>query len=141
MTSVGNPKQEYKDVSDNVRHCANMRFAQTTIFIAITGGLFFLLFGNQSGLKPAAQTFFKWAGILVTFLFWVMEERAIEHWAYYCKRAISLENILGYEQYKNRPARKWFTARNAARGLYCGTMLMWLATFIWPTCFWAKDHS
>ena len=32
-------KDEYKHLNDNMRHYSNMRFAQMTLFVAITAGL------------------------------------------------------------------------------------------------------
>jgi hypothetical protein len=119
---------EYQDVSENMRHYGNMRFAQMTLFAAITAGLTSAIINDK--------TPYQWLGVIVGFggavatsIFWVLEERAADYWHHYVRRAIELEKTLGYAQYSKRPVKNYVTATNAVRVFYAGTLLFW----IWST--------
>ena len=128
-------KEEYKDLSDNMRHYANMRFAQLTILIAITAGLLTLIFKSDPPLTEGTNLALKIVGIVIALLFFIMEERAADYWHHFRKRAVELEKILGYDQYSHRPTRRLFTATNASRTLHIVIMILWIVTLIWPLAF------
>ncbi len=48
-------RYEYLDASNNVRHHGNLRFAQLTLFSALTGGLMAVVFGRQPPLPVHSQ--------------------------------------------------------------------------------------
>lgn len=128
-------KDEYKDLSNNMRHYANMRFAQLTILIAITAGISTLIFNSDSILNENIKSLFKIVGIIVALLFLIMEERAADYWHHFRNRAVKLEKKLGYNQYSNRPTNFLFTATNASRGLHITIIVLWVVTLIWSSKF------
>lgn len=135
MANAGDPKEEYKDLSDNMRHYANMRFAQLTIFVALTGGLIIVLFSKDAPDSPLAKAILKVAGIFIAAMFWIMEERAADYWHHFRKRAVELEDLLGYRQYKDRPTRRLLTATDASRAIYAGAIVFWIIALIWRRMF------
>lgn len=130
MVNAGDPKEEYKDLSDNMRHYANMRFAQLTIFVALTGGLIMVVFSKDVPDSPLAKVVLKLTGIFIAVMFWIMEERAADYWHHFRKRAVELEDLLGYRQYKDRPTGKFLTATNASRAIYAGVIVFWITALI-----------
>ncbi len=125
-----NPLEEYKDLSANMRQYASMRFAQLTLFIAMTAGLFNLLFGSNSTISGLPRDIFKSVGILIAIAFWVMEERAADYWHHFRRRAVELESELGYRQYTTRPVRNFISATNAVRLLYGVVVIFWLISLL-----------
>ena len=67
-------RNEYLDTSNNMRHQGNLRFAQMTLFVAITAGLVSVLFTNQVNVPTWAKTSFKAFGFITAVAFIVMEE-------------------------------------------------------------------
>lgn len=131
----GDPKDEYKDVSANMRQYGNMRFAQLTLFIVLTAGLMTVLFTSDLPSTSLVGLVLKIGGLIVTVVFWIMEERATDHWHHFSRCAVELEKQLGYQQYSTRPARTVVSATNAVRALYFFVFLFWVATLIWHTRF------
>lgn len=123
---------EYKDLSDNMRHYGNMRFAQLTIFVAITGGLLAVISNEKSALLPIHKTILKVVGLCIAVTFWIMEERAADYWHHFRKRAEMLEESLGYEQYRGRPEKRLLTATNATRTIFVGIIVLWLIFSCFP---------
>ena len=132
---MGDPKDEYKDVGDNMRQYGNMRFAQLTLFIAVTAGLLSVLFRSDPPLLSLVRYILKIGGLIITFVFLIMEERSTSYWNHYKKRAVELEKQLGYKQYLTRPAGGFISATNAVRLLFLFMFLFWAITLIWHTRF------
>ena len=122
----GDPKEEYKDLSDNMRHYANMRFAQLTLYFALNAGLVTAVFTANPELSSGLRLVLKLIGTVSAIAFGVMEERAGDYWHHFQRRASELEAVLGYKQYANRPAGRLFTTTNAARLLVWGGVPLWL---------------
>ena len=127
---IGDPKDEYKDVSTNMRQYGNMRFAQLTLFIVLIAGLLTVLFTSDPPLTSLVGFVLKIGGLIITVVFWIIEERAADHWHHFSRRAVELEKELGYQQYSTRPARTVVTATNAVRALYFFVFLFWVAILI-----------
>jgi hypothetical protein len=130
MMADGNASDEYKDLSDNMRHYANMRFAQLTLYSALTAGLVTVVFTIDPPLDDNLRLVLKIVGAIAAAAFGVMEERAADYWHHFLRRAIKLEEQLGYQQYVDRPAAKVFSATNAARVILWGGVLFWLVAAI-----------
>jgi hypothetical protein len=128
----GGNKDEYLDVSNNMRLYVNMRFAQLTLLIALTAALTNVIFGKNPPLSPDVSFLLKLAGLVTSVVFWIMEERAADFFHHYKRRAIQLEKSLGFMQYTNRPEGKWITATNAVRFLFGFLILFWFASLIVP---------
>ncbi len=136
----GNIRDEYKHLNDNMRHYANMRFAQLTLYFALSAGLVTVVFGIEPPPDDSLRLLLKGVGVVASLLFVVMEERAADYWHHLRRRAVELEISLGYRQYTDRPVKvglvnKYMTATNAARAMIWGGGLLWLAALIgqlWP---------
>jgi len=86
-----NKIEEYKDISQNMRTYSNLRFAQLTLFVAMTAVMLNVLFnGSGPPLTETSTLIIKFGGLLVAAVFWVMEERSADFWHHFKKRAIKL---------------------------------------------------
>ena len=133
-TNKGDPRDEYKDLSDNMRHYGNMRFAQLTLFGALTAGLLTVVFTTDPRPSDLVRRLLKACGVVTAVVFWVMEERAGDYWHHYRRRAVKLEEQLGYQQYTTRPTRWLANATNAVRMLYAFIFLFWVMTLCCLDC-------
>jgi hypothetical protein len=125
-------RAEYEDLSSNLRHHSNLRFAQLTLFVAATGGLISVVFSKSPALTIAAKTGLKLFGLIATLAFFIMEERTALFWRSFHSRAVQLEKLLGYRQYTDQPTRrKVVTAHNATRMLYIAAAAFWIIAVIW----------
>jgi dipeptide/tripeptide permease len=131
MASHDSFEKEYLDVSTNMRHYANMRFAQLTLALAATGALVNSAFGRDKPIPREALAMLEVFGIIFIVVFWIMEERSADYWHRFARRAEQLECILGFEQYKRRPSKKIITATNAVRALYSTIILGWSLVLVW----------
>jgi hypothetical protein len=104
-TQTGNALDEYKIVSDNLRWYSNMRFAQLTLFVAITATLANWVFSDKLSTLALLALFLKATGIIVSALFWYLEMRADDYWSHFMRRAVELEKRLNFKQYTDRPPR------------------------------------
>jgi hypothetical protein len=129
--SKGDPKEEYLDASENVRHWSNLRFAQLTVFIAVTAGLTATLFQAQTPLSPSIRLVTKLAGLLIVAVFWITEERTMMYWRNFVRRAAVLEQELGFQQYSMRPKEGTVSSANAVRVLFLLLVIFWISTLIW----------
>ena len=87
MTTEHPANHEYLDVSSNMRTYTNLRFAQMTIFAAITAGLLAIIFDHNNLQAPSTIQLLKFVGIILSLVFWVFEERAADSYFYYLRRA------------------------------------------------------
>jgi hypothetical protein len=133
--SKGDLKGEYMDVGENMRHFGNIRFAQLTLFVAITAGFLTAVFQPNPPLSNLARVTLKGVALLVTVTFWVMDQRAMQYWHHYRHRAVELEKELGFQQYTSIPALSVFSATNALRLLFLGLSVFWAVTLIWHSHF------
>lgn len=121
-----NAKAEYLDVSSNLRHWNTLRFAELTIYIAVMGAMMNFAFGNAADYTESFSLVVKTAGILISLLFWILQERTMMWWYSFVKRAAELEEILGFEQYRRRPQGHRITGRIAIRLFFFLIMIFWL---------------
>ncbi len=126
--ALGDPKDEYKVVSDNLRWYSNVRLAQLTLFFAVLAVLTGKAFGSEAEkLAPAFILAMKLLGLFFSVVFLFLEHRADKFWSHFMKRAVELESILGYEQYTTRPKAKFRTTW-PIKFLFLAITLFWLAT-------------
>ncbi len=119
-------KVEYLDVSSNLRHWNTLRFAELTIFIAVTGALMNITFGGK--ITQPFTTIMKLAGMLVTIFFLILQERTMSWWYRFVERATELEQILGFQQYRTRPHGHKLTGRVAMRLFFYTIILFWVVS-------------
>jgi hypothetical protein len=116
MSPDGKLEEEYKDISNNLRFYGNLRFAQLTLFFAITVGLLTVIFKLEPKLEPQPKLFLELIGLTITFVFWRMEESSTRMWRHYVDCAQILEKQLDFRQYSSRypdnpinnPKKVWF---------------------------------
>lgn len=124
-TDKNSIRHEYLDASANVRHHGNLRFAQLTLFSALTGGLLSIMFGQKA--QPALlKGVLESLGIVLSICFFVIEYRTTAYWYHYRNRAAELEKSLQYTQYSTLPFRRHLTAANAVKLFYASVILLWL---------------
>jgi hypothetical protein len=121
-------KVEYIDISTNLRHWNTLRFAELTIFIAITGAMMNIAFGRSTPLTLIFGLVLKTAGFLIALLFWILQERTMTWWYTFVQRAAKLEEILEFEQYRGRPQGHKITGRVAIRIFFFIIMIFWIAS-------------
>jgi hypothetical protein len=116
-------KDEYLDACENIRHWQNMRFAQLTLLLAS-------MFGVLSALSQVSDALMrvslKIAALIIVFVFWVMDERVVQYWQSYRRRAVALELELGFKQHSYTPSRHLVTAGNAVRLFYVMLVAFWI---------------
>jgi hypothetical protein len=128
-----NKRAEYLDVSNNMRAYGNMRFAQLTLFIAITAALINLLFGKDPPASARVTVALKIAGLIIAAVFFIFEESSTSYWRYYKDRAKALERDLGFHQYTDKPKRSIpVPATWGARILLFSALAFWLVSLLFP---------
>lgn len=129
-TKRGDPRDEYLDASSNVRHWTTLRFAQLTIYVALTAGLLNVLLGK--GGPPSGRTALaiELAGLLTTAVYWLLQERTMLYWYTFVRRAAELEPELGFRQYSGRPTSGLLSSSNAMRALFVVMLLFWGASAV-----------
>ncbi len=128
-----NKLDEYKEINNNVRFYGNMRFAQLTLFSAITAALLTIIFKTQPALTESIKTSLEIGGVVSTFVLWVMEERSTSYATKFIHRLQELEQSLGFNQWRGRRigTRAGFSATNAVRLLYLTVILFWIFALIY----------
>ena len=127
----GNTKDEYLDASANQRQFQTLRFAQLTVFLAISGVLLNTLLSPTIQLPAAGRYSLKAGGLMVALLFWVHQERTMAYWNHFVKRAAELEVELGFQQYRTRPKSGLFSSFKAMRLFFLLTAVFWVGSFFW----------
>ena len=127
------PVDEYHELCENMRHYGNMRFAQLTLFTALTAGLLGAAASPPDDM-PWLRLLLAVAGAVSALAFWVMELRSSEYWRSFHDRAKELEEGLGYKQFRSGPGRPsgGLSASRAVGALY------WLAVAMWLVILYAQ---
>ena len=127
----GNPKDEYLDASSNARQYQTIRFAQLTVYIALIGFIFNLLFSGSSTVTSLVRTMLLAGGLISTLLFWVHQERTMAYWNNFVNRAAELEEELGFKQYRTRPPSGLISSFKAMRLFFLILSVFWISSFFW----------
>jgi hypothetical protein len=128
----GRPLDEYLDASSNARQFNVLRFAELTIFITSTGALLAGTFSRAAGPRsPRSGLALKVAGLVVTGVFWVLQQRTILYWRHFVRRAAELEEILGFRQYSTRPPEGRMPGSRAVNLLFLLSAAFWVVAMIW----------
>ena len=132
-----NPEEEYRELNNNLRFYANMRFAQLTLFSAITAAFLTIIFTITPPLSESTRSILKVGGLISTIVLWVMEERSSGYGMHFYKRIVELEPLLGYKIWQGRKMRTKaiFSATNAVRVLYFFVAAFWLLSIIYRSSF------
>jgi len=123
---------EYKEINNNVRFYGNMRFAQLTLFSAITAALLTIIFKTQPVLTESVKRILEIGGLISTVVLWVMEERSTGYATKFIHRLQELEKPLGFNQWSGRKVgtKAGLSATNAVRILYLAVLLFWIFALI-----------
>jgi len=110
--------QGYVDLSNSIRHYANLQFAQLPVFVAIAGGILALL-KDEGYFKPVWVRFcLEVGGVFVGLFFLAMSNRVSDYWDHRVAQAKRLEERLGIVQYKEGPSKRRLNNRRAVAGVY-----------------------
>lgn len=129
----GNPEEEYKEASNNMRLYANLHAVKLTVFVTVTGGLVYLVFSTYPPFTTQTKLLFEIAGLFVSVLFGVNIMSDLYMWGHFLRRAASMEKNLGYGQYSSLPGAPKFKIRPGtwAIAMFClCVFLFWLVTLI-----------
>lgn len=128
--------EEYKDTSDNLRHYGSIRFAQLTLYVALTTVFVAPLVNDPPSSPSVTEALIYVGGLLTTIIFWLIEESSSNYWNKLKEHAQAIEKAwagkhLGERHqytyvYENR--FRWATA--AVRFLFIGMGLFWIASLI-----------
>ena len=126
-------RDEYREVSSNLRHYSNLRFTVLTVFLAFQAAL--IGFGLDSK-SPILSTFMaKIAGLTAlltaTFVFWTYIERVHAYRMLFLKRALELETKLEFHQYLSRPIPRYslLSTHLAGRIFFLTVAVFWIVIF------------
>jgi hypothetical protein len=122
---------EYKIAAENMRWYSNIRFAQLTLFVALTTLMLSRLYAGSPPLPSSIALALKVLGGISAAVFGYMEIRADEYWSHYMRRAVELEKALGYAQYTSRPQRRLRTT-HVLRILFLSVLLFWVTSLFVP---------
>ena len=129
--AAADAKDEYLDASSNARQFNVLRFAELTIFITATGALLAGTFSRVAAPTGVEATIaLKVAGLIVTVVFWILQERTMLYWRHFVARAAELEADLGFRQYSTRPPEGWMGGHRAVRVLFLLTAAFWAVAIV-----------
>lgn len=121
---------EYKECNNNLRHYSNMRFAQLSLFIIISGILFNGAF-HDSFSTERTKDFFPVIGIALSLLFYFMQERRLNMWNSIYTRLKDIEAELCLKQHTKRPQKKGgVPSRLSTNLVYALFAASWLVSYI-----------
>lgn len=104
-------RQEYTEVSNDIRNHSNLRFTIFTVYLVALGGLISISFGffeTKSGNPENLKQTGRLGGLLVTLLFFCYELRLQSLINHNLKVGKKLEITLGYSHITTRPSWRWF---------------------------------
>lgn len=130
---AGDPRDEYLDASSNQRQFQTIRFAQLTVYLAMVGVILNLVLSGSEAVSGMVRPMLQGAGLAVTLLFWIHQERTMAYWNHFVNRAAELEATLGFEQYSTRPAAGLISSFKAMRAFFAVLTLFWATSFFWLT--------
>ncbi len=122
--------KEYLDVSENLRHWANMIFVRMTLFTFLTASLVSFIFQPAEELDNWMKVIMKAVGLGIGIAFLIMERRGLKYWEGLQKRAKFLEEIFGFTQHTSSPQNELFSTRKATKALLILVIVFWTLTLI-----------
>lgn len=98
-TKVTFTHEEYKDLSDNIRHYNTHFLALITVFLAIVAGLLRIVFGDDRPVNDTDRVVGCIVGIVLAACFWFQGETYLYRQRKFEDRLRTMEPQLGYQQY------------------------------------------
>lgn len=96
---------EYQEIGNNLRHYANLQFAQMSIFGAAAGAIVVAIISDNARDPIALRWVLCGAGALLAIPFVLMSLRVNDYWDKHVKRAREIEGPLGMKSYLTPPRR------------------------------------
>ena len=128
--------EEYREIGINWRYWGEVRFKQLTVFLmaqAIIGGTALSEFiplqdGKLKTYPFKLHLLLAIVGVSLTFLFYILEERATFYRRAYLHRAIKLEEKLRFWQYRVTNNIYWQNLRSEYifRFFFFGVAMLWI---------------
>ncbi len=130
-------RDEYKDLSDNIRHYNTHILAVLTLFSAIEAGLIRIFFGEEKAARGIDMVFVVVIGLIVTASCWIQSEIYLSRQISFERRLIELEGVLDYRQYsllaENKNRQKFKPPRIGRwswRSLFLSLVILWLYALV-----------
>ena len=124
-------KDEYLDLTENMRHWNTIRFGQMTVFIALMAGILSSLYQGSFVFPDFVRLALKVGGLIFTVIFWSLDYREVLYFRHFRRRAIELEEILGFRQFSKSPSTKVINSARLTGAMYFFVLVFWIGTFIW----------
>jgi hypothetical protein len=124
--------EEYKDLSDNVRHYNTHFLALLSIFLVIVAGLVRIVFWKDDGVVQRDRMGACIVGVMVTLCFWFQAETYLYRQRRFEERLKEMEPELGYNQYSRLielQSGGWFRGRRVGR--WCWRVVFVCACSLW----------
>jgi len=121
--------EHYKEANTLARHYSNLRFANLTVFLAITFGLLTVVSSKDAlnWLKLGSTI----TGVIVAILFFTTESGINAYINHFQATAKKIEGQLDFEMWQTLlPQKSFVKATTAMRILYAVVLLFWLFGFI-----------
>jgi len=122
--------EEWKDIRETLRYFGNKRFAQLTVFIAVSGFMFDAFFKQP---ETSYRTALALSGIVGSILFLIMEYSSVHYWEKFAERGKNIENEMGATLKlltSYRPPERFLSATNATYLLYLAVAVLWSLTLL-----------
>jgi len=123
-------KHEHHSIAESIRHWERLRWVSITVFLVISGGAFQGYSTWDGGMPPIFRTFLAGLGLMITFIFWIQDERIVAYWKSFMERAREIEEDLEIKVFGVTPKRGLFSAGTAVRLLYLLFFATWAALLI-----------
>jgi hypothetical protein len=124
-------KDEYLDLTENMRHWNTIRFGQMTVFMALMAGILSSLYQSSFVFPDFVRLALKTGGIIFTLIFWSLDYREMLYFRHFRTRAVELEEILGFRQFSRYPSAKIINSARLTGAMYFFVLVFWIGTFIW----------
>ena len=124
-------KDEYLDVTENMRHWHTIRFGQMTVLIALMAGILSSMYQDSFVFPEFVQLALKVGGLIFTVIFWSLDYREVLFFRHFRTRAIELEQVLGFRQFSQSPSPRVINTERLTSAMYFFVLVFWVGTFIW----------
>jgi hypothetical protein len=117
---------EYAELGTNMRQCRELRLTRLSVFLAATGALVVGYFvGPRASLLWLGVPVL---GLVLTACYWALLGRLDRDYRSFLRRAVDLEEGLGFAQYGGLPSSRWSDFLIGLVFLAC--LVVWLLLFV-----------
>ena len=123
--------EEWKEVRESLRYYGNKRFAQLTVFIAVTGFMVDAFFAKSA----RAVILLPVAGMILSILFLLIERGEVKYWKAFASRGREIEHVLTdlrlmHRRPQWRGVRKLLEPTCPIYGIYIISLILWVCLFL-----------